>query len=83
MATVSGSGIDRFANEYASELPLRVRHFLWLSTGMFTAAALALAFLGYLWSGAFEAAASEVGASMVSGILFGVSCVLKFGPTDA
>ena len=68
---------------YDAELPLRIRHFVWLSTGMFSAAALALAFLGYLWTGTFADAPSNFLASIVSGAMFGVSCVLKFGPTDA
>ena len=50
---------------------------------MFSAAALALAFLGYAWTGTFAQAASNFLASIVSGAVFGISCVLKFGPTDA
>ncbi|TLZ53770.1 MAG: hypothetical protein E6K15_09910 [Methanobacteriota archaeon] len=68
---------------YDAELPVRIRHFVWLSTGMFSAAALALSFLGYAWTGTFAQAASNFLASIVSGAVFGISCVLKFGPTDA
>src|SRR2546430_17556242 len=68
---------------YDAELPLRIRHFVWLSTGMFSAAALALAFLGYLWTETFTNAASNFLASIVSGAMFGLSSFLKFGPNDA
>jgi hypothetical protein len=68
---------------YPAELPVRFRYFVWLSTGMFSAGALAVAFLGYLWTGAFEAASSNVFASILSGALFGLSNVLRFGPNEA
>ena len=83
MATVTG--IRNFWNEstYPTELPVRIRHFVWLSTGMFSAAALAVAFVGYTWTGAFEAASSHFFASILSGALFGLSNVLRFGPNEA
>lgn len=83
MATVTGLSNRWHDSGYDAELPLRIRHFVWLSTGMFSAAALALAFLGYLWTGTFVNAASNFLASIVSGAMFGLSSVLNFGPTDA
>ena len=68
--------------DFAAELPVRFRHFAWLSTGMFSTAALALAFLGYAWSGNVAGAASNFFASIVSGGLFGLTSVLKFAPSD-
>src|SRR5207253_10088610 len=68
---------------YDAELPLRIRHFVWLSTGMFSAAALTLAFLGYLWTETFANAASNFLASIVSGALFGPCSFLQFGPTHS
>src|SRR5438552_1085078 len=65
------------------ELVVRIRHFVWLSTRMFSAAAFAFAFLGYLWTETFANAASNFLASIVSGAMFGLSSFLKFGPTDA
>lgn len=83
MATVSD--IRNVWNEstYPAELPVRFKHFAWLSTGMFSAAALAVAFIGYTWTGAFEAASSNFFASILSGALFGLSHVLRFGPNEA
>jgi hypothetical protein len=68
---------------YEAELPLRMRRFVWLSTGMFSAASLALAFMGYFWSSTFEGAGSHFIASIVSGGLFGIASMLKFGPIEA
>jgi hypothetical protein len=50
---------------------------------MFSAAALAVAFIGYAWTGALEAASSNFFASILSGALFGLSNVLRFGPVEA
>ena len=83
MATVTVLRNRWHDSGYDAELPVRIRHFVWLSTGMFSAAALALAFLGYTWSGSFSDAASNFLASVVSGAMFSLSCVLKFGPKDA
>jgi len=83
MATVTRPWNRWHDTGYDAELPLRIRHFVWLSTGMFSAAALALAFLGYLWTETFTNAASNFLASIVSGAMFGLSSVLKFGPNDA
>lgn len=80
MATVTGLWNRE---SYEAELPLRVRKFVWLSTGMFSAASLTLAAMGYLFTGAFEGAASSFVASIASGALFGLATVLKFGPDEA
>lgn len=83
MATVTVLRNRWHDSGYDAELPLRIRHFVWLSTGMFSAAALALAFFGYAWIGTFADVSSNFLASIVSGAMFGISSVLKFGPTDA
>jgi hypothetical protein len=83
MATVTGIWNLWHESGYPAELPVRIRHFVWLSTGMFSAAALAVAFIGYAWTGAFEAASSNFFASILSGALFGLSNVLRFGPVEA
>lgn len=80
MATVTRLWHD---NGYEAELPLRMRMFFWLSTGMFSAASLGLAFLGYVWMGTFESAASSYLASIVSGGLFGSASLLTFGPIES
>ena len=83
MATVLSLRNVWHESTYPTELPVRIRHFVWLSTGMFSAAALAVAFVGYVWSGGFEAASSNFFASILSGALFGLANVLKFGPGEA
>jgi hypothetical protein len=83
MATVTGLWNRWRETDYTAELPLRFRHFAWLSTGMFSAAALALSFLGYAWGGNAIGAASNFYASIVSGGLFALTSVLKFAPSDA
>lgn len=85
MATVIRSG--RFwqfwnASDYPAEIPLRVKNFVWISTGMFSVAALALAFLGYFGIGNVEGAATHFVASIVSGGLHGAVSTMKFGPAD-
>ena len=82
MATVTSLWNGWRDFDFAAELPVRFRHFAWLSTGMFSAAALALAFLGYAWSGNVAGAASNFFASIVSGGLFALTSVLKFAPSD-
>lgn len=77
MATVSGrwNGLDPEA-----ELPRCMRRFVWVATGMLSAATLALAFVGHFWIGAVEAAASNFVASLVAGGPFGIASLLKLGP---
>ncbi|MGI0149539.1 MAG: hypothetical protein ACREDF_08425 [Thermoplasmata archaeon] len=80
MATVTGLWHD---SGYDADLPLRMRMFIWLSTGMFSAASVGLAAMGYFWTGTFENAASSFVASIVSGTMFGLACRFKFGPNEA
>ena len=82
MATVTGFRNAWQESAYPAELPVRARHFIWLATGMFSAAALAIAFVGYTWTGALEAASSNFYASIASGALFGLAHVLRFGPSE-
>ncbi|MEK6988618.1 MAG: hypothetical protein AABX97_11130 [Candidatus Thermoplasmatota archaeon] len=56
------------------------REFLWLASGMFSAAALFLSFLGYFSFGAVEDAARNFTAAVVSSVLFGLCTLLKLGP---
>src|SRR5438046_10554237 len=82
MATVTGLRNHWREFDVAAELPVRFRHFAWLSTGMFSAAALALAFLGYAWSGNGAGAAANFFASLLSGGLSALTAVLTFAPSD-
>jgi len=72
-----------FRHDYVPELPRRLKRFLWLSSGMFSAAALAVAFLGYYYVGSFQEASSNFIASIASGGIFWASDSLKFGPSSA
>lgn len=58
----------------------RLRKFVWLSSGMFSVAALGLAFTGYFTFAAYEAAASNFLAAVAASGVFGVTTLLKFGP---
>lgn len=61
----------------------QIRHFLWLSSGMFSMSAFALAFLDYWTLGPQEQAATHFLAAVVAAALFGVATLLKFGPDEA
>jgi hypothetical protein len=61
----------------------QVRHFLWLSSGMFSMSALALAFLEYWTLGPAEQATSLFLAAVSSAALFAAATFLKFGPDEA
>jgi|GEM_PF-3694659 len=61
----------------------RLPFLLWLFSGMFSLASLALAFAGYFGVGAFESANANFLAALVAAILFGVASLLKFGPESA
>lgn len=58
----------------------RFQKLVWLGSGMFSVAALGLAFAGYFSRGAAESATSNFLAAVVSAGLFGATTVLKFGP---
>ncbi len=62
---------------------MRVQRFLWLWSGMFSVAALFLAFSGYFGLGGIESAATNFIAAVVSAGLFGLVSLLKFGPASA
>lgn len=61
----------------------QIRQFLWLSSGMFSMSAFALAFLDYWTLGPQGQAATHFVAAIVAAALFGVATVLKFGPDEA
>jgi len=61
----------------------QIRHFLWLSSGMFSMSAFALAFLEYWTLSPQEQAATHFLAAVVAAALFGVATFLKFGPDEA
>jgi hypothetical protein len=82
MATVTGFRNHWHDRVSFADLWLRIQHFVWLSTAMFSAAALALAFLGFAWSGSFADGAMNYFASIASGTLFGLACIMKFGPNE-
>ncbi len=69
--------------EKAPTLGFRLREFLWLSSGMFSAAALALSAVGYLALGPAEQAARNFTAALAAALLFGLATLLKFGPQSA
>ncbi len=76
MTTVTGTS---FRQDYVPELPKRLKRFLWLSGGMFSAGALAVAFVGCYFAGAFEEDATNFLVSVVSAGIFWISNTLKFG----
>ncbi len=67
----------------AVSLLAQVRTFVWLSSGMFSASALALAFYGYFMLGGDQVPATHFLAAIVSAVLFGIATLLKLGPDEA
>ncbi len=67
----------------AASLASQVRRFLWLSSGMFSMSALALAFLDYWTLRPEGQAVTHFLAAVVAAALFGVATFLKFGPDEA
>ncbi len=67
----------------ALSLLAQVRTFVWVSSGMFSASALAIAFLGYVLAGAEQVAGTHFLAAVLSAVLFGVATILKLGPDEA
>lgn len=59
------------------------RKFLWLSSGMFSASALSLAFLGYMLAGSAEGASTNFLAAVISACLFAIATLMKLGPDEA
>ena len=77
MATVTGTSSRQ---DYVPELPKRLKRFLWLSSGMFSAGALAVAFVGCYFVGAFEEDATNFLASVVYAGIFWISNTSSSGP---
>lgn len=61
----------------------RVRKFLWLSSGLFSAASLAIPMIGYMAFGTFDGMVTNFVAAVVSAALFGLASFLHFGPDEA
>ncbi|HKZ98454.1 MAG TPA: hypothetical protein VJ326_02535 [Thermoplasmata archaeon] len=58
----------------------RLEKFVWISSGMFSVAALGLAFTGYVTFAAYEEAGSNFLAAIAASGIFGLTTYLKFGP---
>jgi len=61
----------------------RFRKFLWLSSGLFSAAAFAVPAVGVMVYGTFEGGGTSFLAAVISACLFGVTTFLNFGPDEA
>jgi len=61
----------------------RLRKFLWLSSGLFSAAAFAVPAVGVMVYGTFEGGGTSFLAAVISACLFGVTTFLNFGPDEA
>ena len=77
MATVTGTSSRQ---DYVPEFPKRLKRFLWLSSGIFSAGALAVAFVGCYFVGAFEEDATNFLASVVYAGIFWISNTSSSGP---
>ncbi len=64
-------------------LTARFRKFLWLSSGLFSAASFTIPAVGYFAFGTVDGAATNFFAGIVSACLFGVASLLHFGPAEA
>ncbi|MCI4371119.1 MAG: hypothetical protein L3J78_00540 [Thermoplasmata archaeon] len=61
----------------------RIRKFLWLSSGLFSAASFAIPAFGVLAFGSIEGLTTSFAAAIVSACLFGLASLLHFGPDVA
>ena len=61
----------------------RIRKFLWLSSGLFSAASFAIPAIGLFAYGTAEGMGTNFVAAVVSACLFGVTSLLHFGPNEA
>lgn len=61
----------------------RIRKFLWLSSGLFSAASFAIPAIGVLAFGTLEGLDTSFLAAVVSACLFGLASLLHFGPETA
>ena len=62
---------------------VRLRKFLWLWSGLFSAAALAVPMIGVLAFGSMEGVGPSFLAALASACLFGLASILHFGPESA
>lgn len=61
----------------------RIRKFLWLSSGLFSAASFAIPVVGLVAFGSFDGVGTNFLAAVVSACLFGLTTLLHFGPDVA
>ena len=61
----------------------RIRKFVWLSSGLFSAASFAIPAIGLFAYGTTEGMGTNFVAAVVSACLFGVTSLLHFGPNEA
>lgn len=61
----------------------RLRRFLWLSSGLFSAAAFVLPAVGVMMYGTFDRGGTSFLAAVVSACVFGVTTFLNYGPDEA
>jgi hypothetical protein len=61
----------------------RICKFLWLSSGLFSAASFAIPAIGVLAFGTLDGLGTSFLAAVVSGCLFGLASLLHFGPDVA
>ena len=62
---------------------VRIRKFLWLSSGLFSAASFAIPMIGVLAFGSMEGVGPSFLAALASACLFGLTSILHFGPESA
>lgn len=90
MATTTEPGLPALATlppENLEPLELtflaRIRKFLWLSSGLFSAASFAIPAIGVLAFGSSDGIGTSFLAAIVSACLFGLTSFLHFGPETA
>lgn len=85
MATATETALPEAAvpENFWESIPDRIREFVWLTSGMFSAAALALSFMGYFTLNSSATAAQNFAAAVASAVGFGVCTLLKYGPESA
>lgn len=84
MATaVVPSLVAAYAEPVELSLLGRLRKFLWLSSGMFSAASFAMTAIGIVAFGHLDGLGTSFPAAVISAALFGVASLLRFGPETA
>ena len=61
----------------------RIRKFLWISSGLFSAASFSIPAIGVVAFGTFDDLGTSFLAAIVSACLFGLASLLHFGPETA